>query len=84
MGFSSPLGNLCAKTAPSPTGLASHATTKGSLGLKYVRKRLEHNYSCFSALKALLHSSFQSKGTFLRVSWYMGAAIVARFSANLE
>ena len=83
MGFSSPLGNLCAKTAPSPIGLASHATTKGSLGLIYVRKRLEHN-SCFCALKALLHSSFQSKGTFLRVSCYMGAAIVARFGTNFE
>ena len=34
MGFSSPLGSLCAKTAPSPTGLALHATTNGKLGLK--------------------------------------------------
>ena len=33
MGFSSPLGNLCAKTGPSPTGQASHATTNGKLGL---------------------------------------------------
>ena len=40
MGFSSPLGNLCAKTAPSPPKLASHATTNGKLGFKYVRKRL--------------------------------------------
>ena len=47
MGFSSPLGNLCAKTAPSPTGLASHETINGSFGLKYVKKRLEIN-SCFS------------------------------------
>ena len=31
MGFSSPLGNLCAKTAPRPTGLASHATIKGTV-----------------------------------------------------
>ena len=47
MGFSSPLGILCAKTAPSPTGLASHETIKGSFGLKYVKKRLDIN-SCFS------------------------------------
>ena len=40
MGFYSPLGNFCAKTAPSPTGLGSHATTNGKLGLKYVRKDL--------------------------------------------
>ena len=48
MGFSSPHVNLCVKTAPRPTGLASHATIEGSLGLKYVRKRFEHS-SCFSA-----------------------------------
>ena len=45
MGFSSPLGILCTKTAP--TGLASHETIKGSFGLKYVKKRLDIN-SCFS------------------------------------
>ena len=47
MGFSSPLGILCAETAPCPTRLATHATTKGSFGLKYVKKRLDIN-SCFS------------------------------------
>ena len=41
MGFSSPLGILCAKTAPSPTGLASHETIIRSFGLKYVKKRLD-------------------------------------------
>ena len=35
------------KTAPSPTGLASHETINGSFGLQYVKKRLEIN-SCFS------------------------------------
>ena len=37
MGFSSLLGNLCAKTAPSPTGLASHETIKGVVWAKMVK-----------------------------------------------